>query len=35
MKLYIIFIFIDLFVLLAYPVVFLLGKLRKILKIKR
>jgi hypothetical protein len=35
MKLYLIFILIDLMVLLAYPVVFLLGKLRKILKFKR
>jgi hypothetical protein len=35
MKLYLIFILIDLMVLLAYPVVFLLGKLRKILKFRR
>jgi len=35
MKLYVIFVLIDIFVLLAYPIVYLNGKLRKILKIKR
>ena len=35
MKLYLIFILIDLMVLLAYPVVFLFQKLRKILDFKR
>ncbi len=35
MKLNVIFILIDLMVLLAYPLVFLFGKVRKILKIKR
>jgi hypothetical protein len=35
MKLYLIFTLIDLLVILAYPVVFIFGKLRKILKIKR
>ena len=35
MKLYVIFVLIDILVLLAYPIVFIFGKLRKILKIKR
>ena len=35
MKLYLIFALIDALVILAYPIVFIFGKLRKILKIKR
>lgn len=35
MKLHIIFILIDFFVLMAYPIVFLIGKLDRMLKIKR
>jgi len=35
MKLYLIFILIDLMVLLAYPIVFLFQKLRRILGFKR
>lgn len=35
MKLHIIFILIDLLILLAYPFVFVSGKVRQLLKIKR
>lgn len=35
MKLYLIFILIDLLILLAYPFVFVSGKLRQFFKIKR
>jgi hypothetical protein len=35
MKLYIIFALIDLFILLAYPIVFVSGKVRQLLRFKR
>ncbi len=35
MKLYVIFTLIDIAILLAYPFVFVAGKLRQILKVKR
>ncbi len=35
MKLYIIFALIDILIILAYPVVFVSGKMRQFLKIKR
>jgi len=35
MKLYLIFLLIDVFILLAYPFVFISGKVRQLLKFKR
>jgi hypothetical protein len=35
MKLYLIFVLIDLLIILAYPFLYVLGKLRQLLKIKR